>query len=89
MTDDPFHDDARTAYLFQCGESNLFAMSLDETGANIPTAACADGWRFRESFQLGVHEPLPVAIAPEPILRGIKANGYFIWHKGAMFGTSQ
>jgi hypothetical protein len=46
MTDDPLHNDARTAHLFQCGNIDLFAVSLDKTGANIPLADCGDGWRF-------------------------------------------
>ena len=89
MTDDPLHDDARTAFLFQCGNGELFAVSLDTSGANIPRTLCTHGWRCREAFRLGVHEAMPVAISPEPILRGIKADGYFIWRKGAMHGTSQ
>jgi hypothetical protein len=89
MTDDPLHDDARTAFLFQCGECDLFAVSLDKTGANIPMVACINGWRCRDEFRLGVHEAMPIAISPEPILRGIKADGYFIWRKGSIYGTSQ
>lgn len=89
MTDDPLHDDARTAYLFQCGSKDLFAVSLDRTGANIPPAACKEGWQYRDAFRLGVHEILPVSVSPEPILRGIDADGYFIWRQGSIFGTSQ
>ena len=89
MIDNLLHDDARAAFLFHCGGCDLFAVSLDETGANIPTGSCIGGWRCREKFWLGVHEVMPLAVAPEPILRGIDANGYFIWHKGEIFGTSQ
>jgi len=88
VIDDP-HDDTTTAFLFQCGESDLFAVSRDQTGANIPKSECASGWLLRNSFRLGVREPVPVAIEPEPILRGIAANGYFIWRPGKIHGTSQ
>ena len=27
----------------------------------------------------GLQEPVPAAISPEPILRGIRAKGYYIW----------
>jgi hypothetical protein len=81
--------DAVQAYLFQCGENGLYAVSLDASGDNIPRNACADGWRFRTSFALGVHEPVPASIEPEPILRGIRANGYYIWREGITHGTSQ
>jgi hypothetical protein len=86
---DPAHDDATTAYLFQCGASDVFAVSHDETGANIPSTNCAEWWLLRKKFLLGVREPVPAEIEPEPILRGIAANGYFIWRAGTMHGTSQ
>jgi hypothetical protein len=89
MTDDPMHDDATTAYLFQCGEGDLFAVSRDQTGANIPREQCAQGWLLRDKFRLGVHEPIPASIEPEPILRGIAADGYYIWRRGLMHGTNQ
>jgi hypothetical protein len=89
MDDDPMHDDATTAFLFQCGENDLFAVSRDRSGANIPTADCVGGWLLRDTFLLGVREPVPAAIGPEPILRGIAADGYFIWAAGKMHGTSQ
>lgn len=28
---------------------------------------------------MGVHEPVPAAIDPEPILRGLEAEGFFVW----------
>ena len=87
--DDPLDDDARTAFLFQCGESPWFAISPDKSGANIPAVNCAEGWHYRATFRLGIHEVMPVAIEPEPILRGIQANGYFVWRMGSIFGTSQ
>lgn len=89
MTDDPLHDDARAAFLFQCGDSDLFAVSLEESGANIPLDACSEGWQCRQTFQLGVREALPIAVSPEPVLRGMEADGYFIWRKGSIYGTSQ
>jgi hypothetical protein len=89
MTGDLMHDDATMAYLFQCGESDLFAVSKDRTGANIPRARCAEGWLLRNKFRLGVREPVPASIQPEPILRGIAAEGYYIWRRGSMHGTSQ
>jgi hypothetical protein len=29
-------DDARTAYVFRCGETDLYAITLEETGSNLP-----------------------------------------------------
>jgi hypothetical protein len=71
--------DARTAYLFQCGSEELFAVSLDQAGANIPRSSCTHGWLLRQEFGLGLQDPVPAAIDPEPIMRGINAKGYYIW----------
>jgi hypothetical protein len=71
------------AYLFECeGDAGLFAVSLEPLGSNIPLAPCFDGWRMREAFELGVHEAMPVAIDPEPVLQGIRARGYYVWRQG-------
>jgi hypothetical protein len=71
--------DARPAFIFQCGESDLHAVTLDGSGSNLPKSMCKEGWVLRTKFPLGVHEPVPASIDPEPILRGILADGYFIW----------
>lgn len=68
-----------TAYLFQCEGEELFAVSPDKAGANIPRSSCTQGWVFRQKFQLGGNQPVPAAISPKPILRGIIAKGYYIW----------
>jgi hypothetical protein len=84
--------DARNVFLFQCGDEQLFAVSPNNTGANIPRGPCTQGWVLREEFLLGVREPVPAAIGPEPILRGITAKGYYMWRSGYANkpkGTSQ
>jgi len=84
--------DAQTAFLFQCGAEQLFAVSFDRTGVNIPRSTCTQGWLLKEEFLLGVQEPVPAAISPEPILRGIRAKGYYMWRSGNTNqpkGTSQ
>jgi len=81
--------DALPAYLFQCGDTGLFAVSLDPAGGNIPRGACTEGWRMRTAFLLGVREPVPASIPPEPVLRGVRALGYYIWREGTTHGTAQ
>ena len=74
--------EARTAYLFQCGDEALFAVSPDRTGEVIPRTSCTQGWLLRQEFQLGAQEPVPAAISPEPILRSIIAKGWYMWRVG-------
>jgi hypothetical protein len=84
-------DDATLAYLFQGDDDGFFAISNDPTGKNIPRNACPEGWRLKSEFALGVRAPLPVAIDPEPILRGLRRLGYYIWREGVKnpHGTNQ
>jgi hypothetical protein len=84
--------DATEAYLFEGDDGRLFAVSRDRTGANIPTNLTTDGWSFRQGFELGVREALPFASNPEPILRGLRSLGFYIWREGPVrnpSGTSQ
>ena len=75
--------DARPAFAFQCGDSDLWAVTLDGSGAMLPKDRCQAEWVFRRKFPLGVHEPVPAHLDPEPIIRAIDANGYFLWRQGA------
>ena len=77
-------DDAQTAYLFQCGDEELFAVSPDKAGTNIPRSSCTQGWMLRQVFQLGRQGPVPIAISPEPVLRSITDKGYYIWRAGLL-----
>jgi len=71
--------DLGTAYLFQCGSGDLFAVSHDKTGGAIPSSSCSSGWQLRQNLQLGTQDPLLAPIEPESIIRGIAAEGYYIW----------
>jgi hypothetical protein len=74
--------DASIAHLFRCDVELLFAVSTDESGRNLPTRNCLQGWEYVQPFALGVHEAMPRAIDPEPVLRGLRAVGYYIWREG-------
>jgi hypothetical protein len=83
------NDDTYRAYLFECDAGGLFAVSLDPSGTNIPQSACDERWRYRASFELGIHSAVPARISPEPILRGIRDTGFYIWRDGTYHGTGQ
>ncbi len=75
-------DDGQTGYLFQCGDEELFAISPDKTGKNIPRTSCTQGWLLREQFPLGAQVPTLNMIGTKPILRSITDKGYYIWRAG-------
>lgn len=83
-------DDARKAFLFVNSARTLSAVTLDREGRNLPHPAICR-WNFRGEFPLGVQEVTPFGVDPEPILRGVAANGYFVWPVENLqpFGTSQ
>lgn len=81
-------DTSRTAYLFQCAGENLYAISHDITGSNIPRSPCTQGWQLCEEFQLGLRAPVPAPIMAEPILKGISDTGYYVW-RGWSGGSSK
>lgn len=84
-------DETREAYLFQWGRADIFAISPDSAGSNLPKFEEDGAWQRREKFWLGVNNPPPAPINPEPVLRGLQAHGYFVWREGHTlpFGTSQ
>jgi len=84
-------DDATTAFLFVSrGDPSTYAGTRDPDGGNLPEAGAASGWVLKQEFALGVREAMPVHVAPEPVLRGLEADGYFIWREGSNpKGTSQ
>jgi hypothetical protein len=46
----------RLIHVFQCGSADLFGVTDDHTGANLPTDECQAGWRFVKTieFQAGL-----------------------------------
>jgi hypothetical protein len=83
--------DATRAYLFRAGNDPItYAVTHDPSGTNLPPPNPADKWEFDREFALGVREPMPIHVAPEPVLRGLLARGHFVWCEGLNpVGSSQ
>src|SRR5215212_9857234 len=48
----------RTVHVFQCGSADLYGITRDQTGANLPTDECTEGgggssgpWRWRKAYR--------------------------------------
>ncbi len=82
-------DDAVKIFLFVNSEERLYAITRDKNGNNLPLLS--GDWIFQKEVVLGVQEPLTIGIDPEPVLRGLRSDGYFIWPLKSIepFGTSQ
>lgn len=79
----------RTVHVFQCGSADLYGVTQDQTGANLPTDECMDGWRFLRTVDL--EEGLPprgMAVAWQERAAAVRAaianHGFFIGESGAL-----
>lgn len=82
--------EALTVYLFGNTLEDTLAVCCDPAGSSLP-APRTGSWTLKLAFPLAVDQPNPIGINPEPILRGLAANGFFVWHRDQVepFGTSQ
>lgn len=82
-------DDATNAFLFVNTAAGLNAITREKNGRNLPLLS--GDWAFQKEVLLGVQEPLDAGIDPEPALRGMRSEGYFIWpiRRIEPFGTGQ
>lgn len=80
--------DPLTVYLFENSADDTIGICQTASGAILPRTGA---WHLKLSFPLAVDQPTPIGISPEPILRGLTANGYFVCDRNQIspFGTSQ
>lgn len=83
-------DDVTRAYLFRArSDPSTYAVTREPLGSNLPPAETG-GWVLDREFALGIREAMPIHVAPEAVLRGLLARGYFVWSEGSNpMGTSQ
>jgi hypothetical protein len=77
------------AHLFLCVDNGHYAFTREDDGGNLPIKECAGGWHFIRSLDIEVDRPLPLSAAPEPIIRALSDDGYYIFGSDAPHGTSQ
>lgn len=79
----------RTVHLFQCGSQDLYGLTEDPSGANLPRDECAGGWRLVRSvpFEGGL-PPWGIDAAWQErdaaARAGLSENGFFITEGGAL-----
>lgn len=67
--------DADQGFLFAEAGTPRFAITRNPM--ELPPSDA--GWRLVRSFPLGVQHVMPVDKDPEPVLRAISADGYYVW----------
>jgi hypothetical protein len=78
----------RTIHVFQCGGADLYGITPDRTGANLPADECRDGWQFIKTIELegGVHRGMDIAWGDRnaAVIAAIINVGYFIGEARAL-----
>jgi hypothetical protein len=79
----------RTVHVFQCGSANLYGVTEDQSGNNLPNDECAEGWRFIKTVELeeGL-SPRGMSVAWQERDAAVRAaiadHGYFIGEAGSL-----
>lgn len=81
----------RTFHVFRCESADLYGVTRDQTGANLPADQCTGGWRFIRTVELGAGLPsrgMDVAWQDhDAVMRAaVASNGFFIGEAAALPG---
>ena len=79
-----------TAFVFKCRDEA--AITLESSGANLPALLPPETWIFDRKFTLGVRDVCPIGLNPEPVIRTIRSQGFYVWRPhdpSRRSGTSQ
>ena len=49
-------------FVFQCADTDLYALSLYSSGDNLPVAACAGAWHYRGRLPMTKFRAIPEMI---------------------------
>ena len=88
--DDMIPEDQASMAIDQTGAGRAEAdqgFLFDEAGSSrraitrnpMELPASDQGWRLVQTFALGVQHVMPVDKEPEPVLRAIFAEGFYVW----------
>ncbi len=76
-------------HVFRCGAEDLYAITEDATGANLPADLCGSRWLLMKSMDFDGHlPPWGLDVASEErqgaLLAGLAQNGFFVSEGGAL-----
>ncbi|MBX9759922.1 MAG: hypothetical protein K2Y29_14185 [Beijerinckiaceae bacterium] len=76
-------------HVFRCGAEDLYAVTEDRSGANLPKDMCSSRWMLMKSMSFEGHmPPFGMDVAAQEmqgaVLAGLSMNGYFVSEGGAL-----
>ena len=81
-------DAADRAFLF--AERSSSRKAITRQPLQLPPSATE--WELVHTFLLGVQHIMPIDMDPEPVIRGIVADGFYVWDEAMLpepSGTGQ
>ena len=81
-------DEVDQAFLF--AERGSTRRAITRAPLQLPVSDA--GWELIQTFALGVQHIMPIDMDPEPVIKGILADGFFVWDEGRLpepSGTGQ
>ena len=73
-------DDVDQAFLF--AERATTRKAITRKPLQLPISDT--GWELVQTFALGVQHIMPVDMDPEPVIKGILADGFYMWDEGRL-----
>lgn len=79
----------RMLHIFQCGGADLYGLTHDPAGANLPPDSCAGGWRLLKSLDWeGKANPWGFDVrwqeAQSAVAAGLALNGFFLSERATL-----
>lgn len=79
----------KTLHVFRCGVEDLYAVTEDVTGANLPADLCSSRWMLMNTVEFeGEMTPWGLDISWQEqnaaLLAGLAQNGFFLSEAGAL-----
>jgi hypothetical protein len=69
---------ALSVFVFQCGDTDLYALTLYRSGDNLPPDACDSGWRIRTRLLLTKQSLETLPLDAEAALKELRKHGMFL-----------
>ncbi len=74
---------SKLIHIFRCGENNLYGLSEDQAGKNLPADQCQGQWQHVKTVDFEMDRPLEGAsrewlARKDAVEAGIGLNGYFL-----------
>ena len=80
---------AQVIHVFRCESTDLYGVTNDRTGANLPTDECTAGWQFVRTVEFtGGIPPRGMNVAWQEQIAAVRAavtdHGFFIGEAGVL-----